>query len=440
MPGSRPKKAFTRKDYAATEEDFEEAMKKAMVASVESSEVQQATKKERSHVSKGRKADRAALPTPARSTRTRSRSPKLPQQTQARTLPTTSRSPSSGLCDVIADGYDLATAASQKDALESWVRSRLDLSVHVGSPTTGEQKLAALVAEVMLQKAEATGKLMASQVGLAMQQSALRLCATAPPHRHLANMLIACCLRNDSPLEDMNDGTESPQATLGMARFTQCELWELLRYATLNLSVILLSGSKLQGMSLADMPGLHAGCERAFAGIQTSTPELATCEADWTVSKLACWVRCAAVHALGSADEWDAHRRTGGLCNERPECHGPERSDAAIAQNDLLAKPRLKFQDDAEDEDIHGTFRAWQIMRLIFFNTRFLCVSRSRSLPQKSKRLNDFEMNSMLVEACSNMEIILERWHLLGTSVFDKWLEDAWEVQAKQCTLASECC
>jgi len=165
MAKARTKKTSVRRDYAATEEDFEEAMKVAPAASsaLVQPEMQLASNRKHQHESKGCKAESSqkwtALQTPARSRRRRSRSLRLSCHKAAGKQPMSpvmAHEPNS--CDV----YNLATAASQREALESWVLDRVVLLATV--PTAAERELAALVAEVMLQKAEASSKLMASHV------------------------------------------------------------------------------------------------------------------------------------------------------------------------------------------------------------------------------------------------------------------------------------
>merc|ERR1712096_207506 len=92
------------------------------------------------------------------------------------------------------------------------------------------------------------------------------------------------------------------------------------------------------------------------------------------------WVKCAAVSAKGTAENWDTESRTGGLAAK--DCKKPSMDCAQIFQ---LTSPKFKeCQDDGRDEmeiDAHIVlvFSAWQMMRAVFCHTTFLSVRRDET-------------------------------------------------------------
>merc|ERR1712187_503036 len=106
---------------------------------------------------------------------------------------------------------------------------------------------------------------------------------------------------------------------------------------------------------------------------------------------------------------WDVKSHTGSLCQD--SVTKPQEAGVDFP----LSLPTFKARSNLEDYDrqIMSAFMAWQVMRLLFRNTRYLNSTRPQPLPEHHSRLDDDDMRSMMIEACSNMEVILERWETL---------------------------
>uniref|UniRef100_A0A7S1S7N9 Uncharacterized protein n=1 Tax=Alexandrium catenella TaxID=2925 RepID=A0A7S1S7N9_ALECA len=245
-----------------------------------------------------------------------------------------------------------------------------------------------------------------------------------PAARHVANVLIAASLRNNTCLEGLHGGHRRAKRQNSGARFSEPELQKLHAQASVYLAAIqgvaatsMRLERYIKGLGPCPIGGNRLPKEQLLA-MRRQCPDLLEPDEMLTL------YNSGLVPICDGPTDWDTDTRSGGLWMDLPPLPTPLVVLKGLSRPEFETDPELETDYKPVNEELlMTTWRAWHIMRVVFMHTAFLRgPCRKEQYSSDVAVIDDEDMKVLMIQASSNMEKILQQQASLSTADFDSWL------------------